>query len=105
MAVLAARDPGKLPRLGRPLLRLLCLALVLTGTAAALTACFSPEQPGCAFSCARDGLCPSGYSCHADQLCHRDDGQGACTLTGPTTDASRDVAPDHASPDASDGGE
>jgi len=53
--------------------------------AAGLPACFNPQQPGCAFSCASDGLCPSGYSCRGDRLCHRNDGQGTCT-TGPVSD-------------------
>ena len=57
-------------------------------------ACFSPNQPPCAFSCARGGRCPSGYSCASDGFCHRDDGQGECTLgtgdAGAIGDASTD---------------
>ncbi len=64
----------------------LLLGLLLAG-ALALPGCFNPQQPGCAFSCADDagGLCPSGYSCGTDKLCHRDDGQGTCAIP---TDAS-----------------
>jgi hypothetical protein len=63
--------------------------------AAGLPACFNPQQPGCAFSCASDGLCPSGYSCGGDRLCHRTDGQGTCTAIPPSTDGAADgpVAP------------
>ncbi len=71
--------------------RVVRLAIVLVAAGAAgvgLTACFSPQQPGCAFSCASDGLCPSGYSCRTDNLCHRDDGQGICNLVGVTGDAA-----------------
>jgi hypothetical protein len=69
------------------------LALLLLAVAR-LTACFNPAQPGCAFSCAGDGLCPSGYSCGTDLICHRDDGQGTCAIQtdaatdAPTTDAT-----------------
>jgi hypothetical protein len=63
------------------------LALLLLAVAR-LTACFSPAQPGCAFSCARDRICPSGYSCGNDLICHRDDGQGTCSIP---TDAATDA--------------
>ena len=64
--------------------------LVLLGLAVApLPACFNPAQPGCAFSCAGDRICPSGYSCGSDLICHRDDGQGTCSIQ---TDAAIDVA-------------
>ncbi len=81
------------------MLRTVRLAVVLGGAAMALTACFNPQQPGCAFSCATDHLCPSGYSCGPDQLCHREDGQGSCTLTPTVGDAagagSSDAGDDH----------
>ncbi len=71
--------------------------MILLGllAAAGLPACFNPQQPGCAFSCASDGLCPSGYSCGGDRLCHRTDGQGTCTAIPPATDGAADglVAP------------
>ncbi len=66
------------------------LALMLLAVAR-LTACFNPSQPGCAFSCAGDRLCPSGYSCGNDLLCHRDDGQGTCSIQ---TDANSDTTSD-----------
>jgi hypothetical protein len=71
------------------------LALLLLAVAR-LTACFNPSQPGCAFSCAGDGLCPSGYSCGADLICHRDDGQGTCSIQtdAATSDATTDTKPD-----------
>ena len=50
----------------------LLLAALLAGAG-----CFSPNQPACAFSCVDDGACPSGYSCQADGVCHRDDDSGA----------------------------
>lgn len=82
----------------RALLRLLGLALVLGGAAWGLTACFNPQQPGCAFSCASDGICPAGYSCQSDQLCHRTDGQGTCSVTH-LGDAGVDAAPGGAAHD------
>jgi hypothetical protein len=70
---------------------LLCLA------AAVALACFSPKQPGCAFSCVTDGLCPADYHCADDGLCHRDDGQGTCSLPpqvdGGTSDGGDDAQP------------
>ena len=53
------------------------LAILLAGLA---TACFSPKEPACAFSCATDGTCPPSYSCGDDGLCHRADGAGTCLL-------------------------
>jgi hypothetical protein len=83
------------------------LALLLLAVAR-LTACFNPAQPGCAFSCAGDAICPSGYSCGNDLICHRDDGQGTCSIqtdaatqTG-TTDATSDAKSDTTS-DATSG--
>jgi hypothetical protein len=74
------------------------LALLLAAALAplAIASCFNPAQPGCAFSCAGDGLCPSGYTCGGDLLCHRNDGQGVCAIQ---TDAARtDAAPTDAAP-------
>jgi hypothetical protein len=67
---------------------------LLLAAAVAVSACFNPQQPGCAFSCAGDGACPSGYYCGGDQLCHRNDGQGSCNIP---TDAARG---DHTPADA-----
>jgi hypothetical protein len=78
-------------------------ALALCAAAAALAGwgCFSPNQPGCAFSCVTDGRCPAAYHCADDGLCHRDDGQGTCDLL-PVTDAGADGG-DDAAGDAQDG--
>jgi hypothetical protein len=75
------------------------LALLLLAVAR-LTACFNPAQPGCAFSCAGDGICPSGYSCGTDLICHRDDGQGTCSIPG---DAAIDTATTDAKTDTTSG--
>ena len=83
----------------RTLRMIVQLALLLLAVAR-LTACFNPTQPGCAFSCAGDGLCPSGYSCAADLICHRDDGQGTCSIL---TDAATDAATADATSDAASG--
>jgi hypothetical protein len=88
MAVLKART--------RALRTGLRLALLLLAVAR-LTACFNPAQPGCAFSCATDHVCPSGYSCGNDLICHRDDGQGTCPIQ---TDAATDTATTDARTDA-----
>jgi hypothetical protein len=84
MAVLSAVRTLGLRRGG------LLVGLLLAAAALVLPACFNPQQPGCAFSCAGDGLCPSGYSCGTDKLCHRDDGQGSCAI--PTDAAPSDAA-------------
>lgn len=90
--------------------RALRLALLL-GTAC-LAACFNPTQPACAFSCAGDHLCPSGYTCGSDLICHRNDGQGVCTITSdaaasdatPSDAARTDAAPKDAAPRDASGG-
>lgn len=64
------------------------LALAL---AVAAAACFSPQQPACAFSCGPAGACPADFTCASDNLCHRNDGHGLCLL-----------APQDGGPDASD---
>ena len=71
--------------------------LLLLGTAA-VASCYSPKRPACAFSCADDGICPSGYSCGTDGVCHRDDGQGTCNI------ASQVDAGDATGSDALDAG-
>jgi len=71
------------------------LLVVLAAAAVALPACFSPRQPACAFSCVTDGLCPADYHCADDGVCHRDDGQGICTLL-PQIDAAQDAGADAA---------
>ena len=72
---------------------LLRLALLLLFGAVAVASCYSPKQSACAFSCADDGLCPSGYSCGTDGVCHRDDGQGTCNIA-PQVDAGLDAGGD-----------
>ena len=62
--------------------------------------CFSPREPACAFSCVADRRCPTDYHCGDDGLCHRDDGQGVCTLP-PQGDAG-DASPDGSATDAGD---
>jgi hypothetical protein len=58
-------------------------ALALLVSAALFSACFSPQQPPCAFSCAMPpNACPSGYTCGADRICHSDHNQGECPLGG-----------------------
>jgi len=91
MAILKAR--------ARTLRTVVRLALLLLAVAR-LTACFNPSQPGCAFSCAGDGICPSGYSCGTDLICHRDDGQGTCSIQ---TDAATSDAQTDAKTDATSG--
>lgn len=45
--------------------------------------CFSPRQPACAFACvAPPHSCPSGYTCGNDGICHSDNNQGECPLSG-----------------------
>jgi hypothetical protein len=75
----------------------LALALAVAGAA-----CFSPQQPACAFSCGPGDACPADFTCRGDGLCHRDDGHGLCLL--PPQDGGSDAAEtgdasDAASPD------
>jgi hypothetical protein len=75
------------------------LALAL---AVAAAACFSPQQPACAFSCGPAAACPVDYTCGGDGLCHRDDGHGLCLLApqdGGSDAAETGDANDAASPD------
>ena len=98
MAILKSRAKALWTRVTtlRTIVRLALLLLAV----ARLTACFNPTQPGCAFSCAGDGICPSGYSCGTDLICHRDDGQGTCSIL---TDAGSDATTPDASSDATSG--
>jgi hypothetical protein len=77
-------------------------ARVWLGVALGLTllgaSCFSPQQPGCAFSCATDGVCPAAYTCGSDGLCHRADGKGACLLEPGDAGAAADGATGGAAP-------
>jgi len=98
MAIL--KSPGKASWTRAQALRTIIRLALLVLAVARLTACFNPTQPGCAFSCAGDGLCPSGYSCGTDLICHRDDGQGTCSIL---TDAATDATTTDASRDASSG--
>ncbi|HEY2900532.1 MAG TPA: hypothetical protein VGL59_08150 [Polyangia bacterium] len=78
------------------------LAALAVLAAAGATACFSPHQPGCAFSCTiPPHACPADYTCGSDGLCHRADGTGICDVdagdqTGNPADAaaSTDADPD-----------
>ncbi len=42
--------------------------------------CFDPNQPACGFSCAQAGVCPDGYTCGADKVCHKVGATGVCPL-------------------------
>jgi hypothetical protein len=90
LAVVTVRSKGPVASRRRRLGGLIFLLGLLA--AAGLPACFNPAQPGCAFSCASDGLCPSGYSCGGDLLCHRTDGQGSCAAGPISTDGGADGA-------------
>jgi hypothetical protein len=36
-----------------------------------MSACYSPPQPDCGFTCGRSGACPGDYFCGTDGVCHR----------------------------------
>lgn len=56
----------------------------LVGVALAAAGCFSPRQRSCAFTCITAGnLCPDGFTCGGDGLCHRDGAEDVCTLQSP----------------------
>jgi hypothetical protein len=70
------------------LMRVAVAALLL----ALAPACFTPDQPPCAFSCATPPqTCPAGYTCGADLICHNDSNPGACDLS---VDAGTDATSD-----------
>ena len=55
----------------RMLLYAAAAILAVATLGAAVPACFKPDHPACAFSCADPPhTCPSGYTCGADNLCH-----------------------------------
>jgi|GEM_PF-3467617 len=65
--------------------------------AMALSACFSPDQPLCTFTCGENGACPDDYECRADNFCHLKGSVGEC----PYPDAAVSIQPDLASRDLS----
>ena len=81
-------------------LRRLGLALVLVVGLAPGAGCYETPKPACAFACARDGSCPTGYACDPqDQICHRElPGGGLEACDQPF----RDAAAIDAGPEAAD---
>jgi hypothetical protein len=80
--------------------RLLAALALAFGLGLSAGACFNPNQPVCAFSCAEAGLCPSGYLCGADKFCHKEGATGICPLGD---GSAPDATPPDASADASAG--
>lgn len=68
----------------------------------AMAGCFSPREAPCAFTCvSAEKLCPEGYLCGEDGLCHRitaPGDEGICLLNAPDAGtsalASTDAAAD-----------
>ena len=76
----AARRPAAPPRPARYGARYLAFALLALAPALPV-ACFSPSTPACAFSCVSAGhLCPDGYTCGDDGICHREGSTATCPL-------------------------
>ena len=75
---------------GRPPLAIALLA----GLAALAAACFSPQEPACAFACGPGGACPAKYTCASDGLCHRTDGLGGQCSLDPVNGSAPDGAAD-----------
>jgi hypothetical protein len=62
----------------------------------AAPACFSLNEPNCAFTCLNPPhLCPTNYSCGTDFLCHRNGATGPCAVT-PPGDGAADAGTDDA---------
>ena len=58
---------------------LLFSASAALGAALALTRCFSPELPTCAYICnTAEPRCPDEYECRADCYCHLKGSTEAC---------------------------
>lgn len=72
--------------------RLLLALAVVFGAGLFAGACFSPNQPACAFSCAEAGVCPDGYTCGDDKICHKIGATGVCGL-GDAGTANSDALP------------
>ncbi len=65
----------------RGLLYAAATILAVATLGAAVPACFKPDHPACAFSCADPPhACPSGYTCGADNLCHDPLNTGFCLI-------------------------
>lgn len=76
--------------------------LVVVATAALAGAgCYDQPKPNCSFSCATSQLCPDGYQCAADGLCHLElAGGGLAECPGLLVDAFISDAPIDGGPDA-----
>jgi hypothetical protein len=61
--------------------------LTLLALSTAVAGCFSPREAPCAFTCvSAEKLCPEGYLCGDDGLCHRitaPGDEGICLLNPP----------------------
>ena len=62
--------------------RILALAaLVIVPVLSTVPACFKPDRPACAFSCADPSRsCPPGFVCGDDNICHDPLSPGVCDL-------------------------
>jgi hypothetical protein len=61
--------------------RTLIVALFAAVSGLTVSACFTPDHPPCAFTCADPPhTCPSGYTCGADNLCHDPNNPGTCGI-------------------------
>jgi hypothetical protein len=70
------------PRIARP--RSAVVLLAFAALSISLTGCFTPRNPPCAFTCVSSGnLCPDGYACGTDGLCHRAGADDVCGFTSP----------------------
>ena len=72
---------------------LVAVALLTSGAS-----CFSPREAPCAFTCiSAEKLCPEGYLCGEDGLCHRitaPGDEGICLLTAPPDAATSALSAD-----------
>ena len=84
---------------------LLASGIAMLLAAAAPIACFSLQEPACAFTCVTPPhLCPENYSCGDDGLCHRAGATGVCAFAAPNDGAAdaADAAADAGAADAGD---
>jgi hypothetical protein len=47
------------------------VAVFVLFTGAIVAACYDVPRPDCGFQCGPNAECPDGYTCAADQRCHR----------------------------------
>jgi hypothetical protein len=59
-----------------------------------IAGCYDVPMPPCGFVCGPGGACPDGYTCAADEVCHRDGSPPSLVCTPPDAGSPTDAAVD-----------